>query len=232
MELNSISFANHDSCEALTSSVRDIAGLLGLEQRKSFRCGELLWIALDMPTQVFVLQEGRVEITETDRAGRSLVTQIVRPGDVFGYLCFCDHRFEPQGTEARATAQSTVLRIEYEAFRRRLKRSSSAAICLTEALCNRVADLERRARVLAIHDAQQRLGTLLHQLATANLVTERVNRKRVVVHATHAELASRAALTRPHTTVLMTRLRGLGCVTYKRGSAITVDLAKLAVIVG
>lgn len=228
MELNNISFTSHESCDALTSSILEMPGASRREKRKVLRNGQILWTPIDRPKQVFVLENGRIEVTETNRSGKSAVMQIVRPGEIFGYLCFCDHRLEAHGTEARATIASSVLVTDYEAFRVALNRSSTLAVRLTEALCGRVVEAERRIRVLAIHDAKKRLATLLHQLASAKQTATSAHHGFGSIHLSHAEIAALASLTRPHTTVIMTRFRKLGCIAYDRGTAIKVNLEHIA----
>jgi hypothetical protein len=48
-----------------------------------------------------------------------------------------------------------------------------------------------------------------------------------VITVSHAELADRVAMTRPHTTVLMTRFRKQHLVYYRRNSALTVHVRRL-----
>ena len=157
--------------------------------------------------------------------------QVVHPGDLFGYFCFCNHRSEPLGTEARATTASTVLRTDYEKFRAALNRTPAIGVHLTEALCLRIAEAERRIRIPAIHDAKKRLATLLYQLAMAKQMAAPAPQGLVPIHRSHAELAAQCSLTRPHTTVLMTRFRELGCITYGRGTAIKVHMEHLASLI-
>ena len=80
----------------------------------------------------FTLKSGRVEITETNRKGKSTLVRIVEPGQMFGYLCFCPHRNEPRGTEARAITSSVAYRAGYKNFKAVLRKDPSAASRLVE----------------------------------------------------------------------------------------------------
>lgn len=230
MDLDQIHFQTHDQCEALMGSILSLPAPTRRERRLAYSAKQLLWNVADTASYVYLLESGRVEVTEADQEGRVTAAQIIEPGQTFGALCFCDHRTEPAGIEARCLTPSVVLRTGYDDFRRAVKTDKEAASRLVEALCARVAAAELRNRVLIIHDAKKRLATLLHQLAVTRQAELGKETNSVYLHVSHAYLATHASLTRPHTTVLMTRLRSMGCITYRRGSAIQVNLAELRLI--
>lgn len=230
MNLEQIHFRTHDQCEALTESILSLPAQTRRERRLALSAKQLLWKAADTASYVYRLESGRVEVTEADQDGRVTAAHIIEPGQTFGALCFCDHRNEPSGMEARCLTQSIVLRTGYEDFKHAVKTDKEAASRLVEALCARVATAELRNRVLVIHDARKRLATLLHQLAMTKQAELGKELNAVHLHVSHAYLATHASLTRPHTTVLMTRLRALGYIDYQRGSAIEVKLQKLRLI--
>jgi CRP-like cAMP-binding protein len=80
---------------------------------------------------------------------------------------------------------------------------------------------------LACHDARKRLALALIDFCELGGRAKAPRLDRVVLTVSHAELASYVAMTRPHTTVLMTRLREEGLVSYTRNSPLTVNLAML-----
>jgi len=227
MDLDAFHFDQHRSCESLTSSIAALPRPRECEKPIPFQENEFIWLATDLPSHVYTLESGRIEITETDRKGKSTLVRIVESGQMFGYLCFCAYRFEPRGTEARATTSSVVYRTGYEDFRAVLGRDPGAVSRLMENLCLRASEADRRASILAIHDAKKRLATLLHQLATIHAERVSSHEGSIALYTSHAELAALASLTRPHTTVLMNRFRALGCVSYGRGTAIKVHLRRL-----
>ena len=227
MDLNAIELADHGACEVLTGTAISLGLASRAQRRVKLRTGQTLWHAADTPAYVYTLEPGRVEITETDRQGRLRLCRVVEPGEMFGYLCFCSHRFEPMETEARATCPSEVQRNGREEFRRRLAHDEGARARLLETLCARVSESNRRASMLAIHDAQRRLATLLLQMVATRTAGQNAPDSLASLRVSHAELAAQAALTRSHTTVVMTRLRGLGCVRYGRGTHLQIDTAAL-----
>jgi CRP/FNR family transcriptional regulator, cyclic AMP receptor protein len=227
MNLDAFHFDQHSSCESLTASIASLPRPQECEKPIVFQESEFIWLATDAPLHLYTLKSGRVEITETNRKGKSTLVRIVEPGQMFGYLCFCPHRDEPRGTEARAISSSVAYRTGYKNFKAVLSKDPSAVSRLVENLCLRSFEADRRASMLAIHDAKKRLATLLLQLATIRAEKLLSHKGPIALYTSHAELAALASLTRPHTTVLMNRFRALGCVGYGRGTAISVYVRRL-----
>ena len=228
MNLDALHLGNHEQCEALTAALLAEPSALQPSARprpETVVPGAFLWRASDVPRDVFLLQSGRIDIAELDSTGNRTLVQIVAPGQIFGYLCFCDHRNEPHGTEARGALLSNVLRSSYHAFQLSLRRSSASVDGLVAALCTRTAQAERRARMLAAHQADRRLAMLLLQLCQTARQADGLSH--VTLRFSQAELAELAALTRPHTTVLLTRFRAAGLVRYTRGKPLEVHSARL-----
>jgi CRP-like cAMP-binding protein len=134
---------------------------------------------------------------------------------------------EPLGTVARALTKSTVAEGSYSDFRRSLSSGAGSATRLLETFCRRVADMERRTRVLACRDARKRLAMALIDLCEPRGAIKEEASDCAVITISHAELADRVAMTRSHTTVLMTRFRKQRLVSYRRNSALTVYVRRL-----
>jgi CRP/FNR family transcriptional regulator len=173
-----------------------------------------------------LLKAGRVEITTLDAEGGQQLIRVVKVGEVFGELCFCAHSGEQLGTVARVATVSEIAEATYHDFLQSLRGDATLTVKILEGYCRRIAELERRTRVLACHDARRRLG-----LALIDFCEQRGHSKprlnRVVLTVSHAELAAYVAMTRPHTTVLMTRLRAENLISYGRNSSLTVNLTML-----
>jgi CRP-like cAMP-binding protein len=91
-----------------------------------------------------------------------------------------------------------------------------------------LADAESRIEVLSHRRAKARLGRLLLQLAAAGGVTSSTREGEIKLPVRHDDLARMAAMTRPHVSVTMGKLRDRGLVHYDRGSQLTVDVVRLA----
>jgi len=171
--------------------------------------------------------DGRIEIRAAGADGRYTRLQTVDPGQMFGYLCFCSQRSEPMATEAYALTKSTVLRTSAATFAEAIKQSPLIATHLLSAVCVKASAADERVRMLAIHNARKRLLTLLHDLYFRQKREDAIPVGKALLHVSHADLASAACLTRTHVTTLMNRLRLEGLISYKRGSAVQLNLLKI-----
>jgi CRP-like cAMP-binding protein len=90
-----------------------------------------------------------------------------------------------------------------------------------------LSNAEVRIGVLAHRGAEQRLGTLLLELAKARAAPA-ADLKDVIIRLNHEELAQMAAMSRSHVTVTMGRFRTLGLVRYTRDQPIRVNVPALA----
>ena len=228
MELSKLHFEHHDSCEALTASIMSLPSSDRRERRFTCAQNETLWLPSSTPSHVYVLVEGRIEVRANDADGRYTRLQTVDPGQMFGYLCFCSHRFEPMATEACALTKSTLLRTSADTFEKALRHSSLIATHLLSAVCAKASAADERIRMLAIHNARKRLLTLLSDLYLRQNREGSKAEAKPLLHVSHADLASVACLTRTHVTTLMNRLRLEGLISYKRGSAVQLNLSRIS----
>jgi len=96
--------------------------------------------------------------------------------------------------------------------------------------CIRLSDAERRIEILANRGAEERLGRLLLHLAASRRenISEPVEMVgEVALPVSHDELAQMAAMSRPHVTHTMGKLRHRRLVRYERGRPLVVDVPAL-----
>lgn len=221
---------SHRDCERLTGLVYEyVAQEPTLGRQRNFAKGTFIWNRKTSHHAVYFLRRGQVAILLNDANGCEVIVRVIKPGELFGELCFCSRRNEPRENCAQAVVDSEALEIHYLDFIHYLRRQPSALETFTFSLCKRLADAEDRIEVLSYRGAEARLGRLLLQLAKAGKFAEEQNNQRPVkVLASHDDLARMAAMTRPHVSVTMSKLRARGLVNYGRGRQLTVNMQSLA----
>src|ERR1041384_2063820 len=129
-------FPSHDACEALTAtvvgnafSVRDRA------RRKRYAGGSTIWPPSDLPDRVFRLQSGRVHIVILDADGGEHLYRAVAPGELFGEMCFCEHRHEPHGSVARCLGPSELWTSSYDDFTRVIRTDAFLVDLVIQTFC-------------------------------------------------------------------------------------------------
>lgn len=178
--------------------------------------------------RLYFLKRGQVVIMLNDEAGCEVIVRVIGPSEPFGELCFCSERDRPRGNCAQAAVDSEVLEVSFSDFMLHLQKNADALRAFTFTFCKRLADAERRIEVLSHRGAEARLGRLLLQLAAAGGLSSSMHQGETRLAVGHDELARMAAMTRPHVSVTMGKLRNRGLVHYDRGSQLTVDVVRLA----
>lgn len=225
-------FPEHRACVTLTElSAEQLPRDGSIGRRRKFRNGAAVWQPEDRADRIYFLKQGEIGIFSGDANGRDLLLQIVKPSEPFGELCFCAEEGGVRRTFARACADAIVVEIGYDGFVDYLRKTPEAVASLVCTFCLRLSDCETRSEVLAHRGAQERLGRLLLQLAGKSVKTKK-RADEIVVHATHAELARMAAMSRPHVTLTLGHFRERGLIRYSRGTPLAIRREALRAYLG
>ncbi len=220
---------DHGDCEILTGLTVDSTPRDGsLGHSRSYRKGSDVWKPDDRSDSIFFLHSGQVAIVSSDRDGRELALGVIEAGEPFGELCFCaPKKHFLRGTYARAVVKSEVLEIKLDDFMSFLQTNRDLLQAFTFTFCCRLSDCQRRVEFLAYRGAEERLGrVLLHIAATRGKPSDALEGQ-TILPVSHDELAQMAAMSRPHVTVTMGKLRRRGLVQYERNKPLTVDTEAL-----
>ncbi len=220
----------HADCETLTElTIEHLPhdGSLGRifgHQKNSY-----IWMPDDRSDKIYFLQKGQVVIYFSDAEGHEAIVQNVEAGKAFGELCFCG-KHDKRGSTARVVVPSETVAITLADFMDYMQTNREVLAALVWTYCVRLADAQRRVQILANRGAEERLAHLLLHLATTQNqkygATTAENDK-VVLSVSHNDLAQMAAMSRPHVSVTMNKLREKGFVQYGRSLPLTVNLSKL-----
>jgi CRP-like cAMP-binding protein len=96
-----------------------------------------------------------------------------------------------------------------------------------QTFCARETDAEQRRQIHACRDARERLARLLLHLPATKRPPGADPDKDTALTITHADLASMAALSRPHVSVLMTEFRVRRLVSYGRTGPLRIATMRL-----
>jgi CRP-like cAMP-binding protein len=196
-----------------------------------YRKGADVWRPHDRADSIYFLQRGQLIEVIGDADGREVILRVIEVGQPVGELCFCGGPTKVRRSIIRANTESEAVEIKLDVFMNYLQENRDVLTAFVFTFCIRLADAERRIEVLAHRGAEQRLGRLLLHLAAAPQNQARANATtrpgEVRLDVSHDELAQRAAMSRPHVTVTMGRLRRRGFVRYERGYPLVVNVEAL-----
>ena len=220
---------DHEDCEILTGlTVDNVPRDASLGRAKEYRRGANIWKPEDRSDSIFFVLSGQVAIISGDRDGREIIHAVIEKGEPFGELCFCaPKKHSYRETYARAVAAGKVLEIKLDDFMNYLQADRDALQAFTFTFCRRLHDCRQRVEFLAYRGAEERLGrVLLHLAATRGNAGDEI-KNQIVLPVSHDELAQMAAMSRPHVTVTMGKLRKRGLVSYDRNHPLTIDAERL-----
>jgi len=222
---------DHRDCEVLTGlTIDSVPTDNSLGHARSIRKGGSVWKPDDRSDGIFFLVSGQVAIVTSDRDGRELVLGVIEAGEPFGELCFCaPKKHFLRGTYARAVIKSEVIEIKLDDFLSFLQTSRDLLQAFTFTFCCRLSDCQRRVEFLAYRGAEERLGRVLLHIASTRGKPSDALAGQTVLPVSHDELAQMAAMSRPHVTVTMGKLRRRGLVNYERNKPLTVDTEALSI---
>jgi CRP/FNR family cyclic AMP-dependent transcriptional regulator len=221
-------FTDHRDCQTLTGLTLEKLPRDGsLGRIRHYRKGANVWRPEDRANNVFFLRRGQVAVMMCDADGHNVIVRMIEEGEPFGELCFCSAEESVRQTSARAVVESEAVEIKFKDFLGYLQENREALTALVFTFCVRLAEAEHRVEVLAHRGAEERLGRLLLQLANSRGKTDAERKEELVLPVSHDDLAQMAAMSRPHVTVTMGKLRKQGLVRYGRGQALAVNVPAL-----
>lgn len=226
--MNTPPLREHQDCRTLTGITfehlpRDHA----IGHPRKYRKGSFVWTSDTRDHRLYFLERGQIVIMTSDEAGCEVIIRVIQPGEPFGELCFCTERDRLRQNCAQAVVDSDILEIGFDDFMSYLQNDSDALCAFTFTFCRQLADAERRIEVLSHRGAEARLGRLLLQLAESRSLEGSNPDIEIKLPVGHDELARMAAMTRPHVSVTMGKLRDRGLVHYDRGHQLTIQVPRL-----
>lgn len=229
-------FGEHEDCRALTNlTLESLPADGSLGKTRRYARAAAIWRPEDRSDKLFFVRSGRVVISSIDRAGREFVVRSVEAGEFFGEMCFCDSpATRIRHTIAQAVVESVIIEIKLIDFIEFMRRDAKILGQVLFTFCIRLGDAERRAEILALRGAEERLGhALLHFARTRGRSrAEQGFVDEVRLNLTHDELAVLTALSRQRVTITMNNFRARGFISYNRNQPLFVNTALLAEFLG
>lgn len=184
-----------------------------------FRPNEVVFFQDDPGDALYIVEDGRIEISVTSANGKKLTLNEMRSGDVFGEIAALD------GGRRTATAtclsDSVVAKIDGAAFKECLKANGPLGAIIIEILCARLRWVSQQVEDLALHDIEGRLASKL-LLLHAKFADENG-----VLHVSQNELADFVGGTRESTNKFLRQWQRKGVIELSRRSIRVCEHEKL-----
>jgi CRP/FNR family transcriptional regulator len=158
------------------------------------------------PTEYFhIVKEGTVKCVKSTPEGKECTLKILMPGDLF-----CCDAAAFDGTSHPGSAQPmgdvSILQMKKKSYLEMLRRNPDAAMEVIKYLGNRLNEAQEKTKDLALDRADQRLASLLVDLAARNGITD-PNGIRLTVRMTRQDMANMVGITTETAIRIMSRLK-------------------------
>lgn len=187
--------------------------------------GDLIFREGD-PTEYFhIVKEGTVKCVKSTPDGKECTLKMLMPGDLF---C-CDAAvFDGAGHPgtAKPMGNVSILRISKQAYLDMLRRNPNAAIEVIKYLGNRLHEAQEKAKILALDRADQRLASLLIDLAARNGIKDS-HGTRLPMCLTRQDMANMVGTTTETTIRIMGRFKRERLVSGTAKNLLILDLPRL-----
>ena len=163
----------------------------------------------DMSNSMYLIKEGKVNVTVTNEEGREMILSTLQLGDNFGELSLLDNDSRSANV---ITLEKCVFIVLHQAdFYKLLKQNPTIAICVIKYLCQRVRFITNIAQSLALLDVYGRLVKLLHSLSAPGENGQLV----ISLPLTHKDIASRVGSSREMISRILSELEKGQYLTIK-----------------
>ena len=153
--------ADSDLFRDLTAEELDV--ILASASTRELRRGDVLFAEDDEPSEVFLVEHGRIAMTQRSIDGRESVIALMERGDLFGEMPLFDG--QGRSTEARALEPSTVTVIGYGPVRDLYEKRPKLLWGVVEMLSNRLRSTDAALADSVFLDVTGRTAKRLLELA-------------------------------------------------------------------
>ncbi|MCG3166748.1 MAG: Regulator of RpoS [Bacteroidia bacterium] len=126
---------------------------------KRFSKKDIIFYEGDTPKFLYLLNSGSVKTFKTNAEGKEYITDLIKPGDYFGYMCLFDHNEHQES--ATAVEDSEVTMIAKQDFYHFLFSHTNEAIKLTRLISEKLSNAEEKLLKMAYNSARKRVAEAL-----------------------------------------------------------------------
>jgi len=191
---------------------------------KKYKKSEILFWKGDLGDALYIIQKGKIKITELSENGREKILTIFAKGDFLGEMAIIDG--EKRSASAETLEESEVYVLYKKDFLDILKSNFLLTMKIFQILSKRVRDLNKEVRILTFGDVYERFVELLIELS--NKYGKEENGKLMIdINLTHMELANMIGVTRETVTRIIGKLKKENIIAIENKNIIILDKNKI-----
>lgn len=181
-----------------------LADLDRIAHTTSFPEGAVIFVEGQIPRGVYILCQGRMKLTTTNRDGKTLIMRIVQPGEILGLQSMVTGK--PYELTVETLQPCQLAFVNRADFLRFIKEHADACLHVAQQLSNECQSAYDMVRSIGLsHSVSEKLARLLLQWSGDGRVTEGAIRLKLAL--THEEMAQLIGTTRETVTRTLGELK-------------------------
>jgi CRP-like cAMP-binding protein len=201
----------------------DVAALLAVARRRSFRRGEVVFHAGDPGEALHLVRKGRFAVRAMTPRGEVAILSIAGPGEAFGEMALLADDHE-RSASVEALEPGETLSVRRSEFQQLQAKHPGVTTALAVILAHRVRRLSGRVLVAHYLDADARARWAVAELADAYRSGDQ---PAVVVPLTQEQIAELAGSSRATVNRVLREEQERGVVQLERGRVTVLDTGAL-----
>ena len=208
-------FQSHRYCETFSAHVREHwSELKAFTTTDRFERNGVIFSVGDAPDAMYLIESGRVKVSQLSGDGEEKIIGIYEKGDVVGEVYLC--KKGPRENQAVALETATVASFRVSELLRLLQSKPEMVFNLLMIFCARAVECQEQVASLAFDKVRERLVKEMLRLSGLGMDELKKGAVQLPVRLTHQELASLVNTTRDNVTRIMNEFRKNGLVDYGR----------------
>ena len=163
----------------------------------------------DSSSSMYLIKEGKVNVTVTNEEGKEFILSTLQQGDNFGELSLLDDN--PRSANVIALEKCIFLVLKKADFYKLLQSNPGIAIRVIKYLCQRVRFISSIAQSLALMDVYGRLVKMLREFSSQGENGQFI----VSIPLTHKDIASRLGCAREMVSKIINALKKGGYLSIE-----------------
>ena len=178
--------ANCIECEPIFGSLsrEEMLEIANITSAKTFEKGDMVYMAGDKSSNLYVLHTGRVKISRLGISGKEQVIRVIGPGEFMGELSLFGSL--PLTDNAEVLETSTMCVIEGPKLKELMAKYTSIAFKVMDELSKRLEKAENLIEAISLNSVEQRLAQALLTLAGG--------KNEVILNMTKGDFASQLGM--------------------------------------
>lgn len=190
---------------------------------RRFARNDTVYLPSDPADGVFLLAEGRIQLSHQTADGKQTVLGFIETGELFGELSLIDDC--PRTERATALLSSLIIWLPVGELQQVMEESASMAFAVTRLIGLRRQRLERRLKGLMFLSARERLWELMDDLMR-QYGTPDAEGLRLRLPLSHQDLAHLIGSTRETVTTILGELQTAGLIEIGRRKLRIINLTR------